>query len=129
MEVGPKPRSKPRDVVDPHRVAAGGRHHQPADRLDVVALVLAHPDLDRIALAALAVAGDLVLAADHQPQRAGQVGDPHAEVRGPLPIDRHPQLRVAQVDARLDVDELRQCLQPLVQPQRVAAQASAGPAP
>ena len=96
--------------------------HQSADRVDVVALILAHAHLDRVALAAFAEAGDLVFAADHQPQRAGQVGDADAKVGGALPVHRDANFRVAEIDPRLDVDELRQRVQPLVQLDGIGAE-------
>ena len=80
-----------------------------------------------IAFAALAEAGDLVLAADHQPQRAGKIADADAEVRRALPVHRDADLRVAEVDAGLHVDELRQRPQSLVQLHRIGAELSADP--
>ena len=45
------------------------------------------------------------VAADEQPQRFGRVADRDAEVGRLRPIDVHRQLRLAEVERRVDVDQ------------------------
>ncbi len=74
-------------------------------------------DVHLVLLAAFVVCGDLV-AADQQPQRLGRVRDLDAEVRRLQPIEMHRQLRLADVQRRVDVDDARFLLAP---PRRRAA--------
>ena len=58
-------------------------------------------------LLAAFVVGRHLIAADQQAQRFGRVADLHAEVRRLRPIDLHRQLRLADVQRRVEVDDAR----------------------
>ena len=75
--------------------------------LDVAALVLQHADLHRILLAGFTIAGDLVVAGHHQPQRVADRRHAHAEVGGARPIDRDLHFRAGVAVVGLGVDQAR----------------------
>ena len=80
-------------------------------------------DVHFVLLAALIVCGDLV-AADQQPQRLGRVGDLDAEVRRLQPVEMDRQLRLADVQRRVDVDDARLLARLRRRPRRRTARAS-----
>ena len=80
-----------------------------------------------VLLAALVV-GRHLIAADEQAQRLGRVADLHAEVGRLRPIDLDRQLRLADVQRRVDVDDARARLRPARPAGGRSLRASAGPA-
>ena len=78
-------------------------------------------------LLAAFVVGRHLIAADQQAQRFGGVADLHAEVGRLRPIDLHRQLRLADVQRRVDVDDAGQRLDSLDQLLADALRASADP--
>jgi hypothetical protein len=96
----PEPALDSGDVVDPDR-SVRRRHRQPADLLDVAALILAHPDLHRVLFGPFLVERDLVVAGHGQPQRVADRRHPHAEIRGALAVDGDVNLRVREVQRDL----------------------------
>ena len=58
-------------------------------------------------LLAAFVVGRHLIAADEEPQRFGRVADLHAEVGRLRPIDLHRELRLADVQRRVEVDDAR----------------------
>jgi serine/threonine protein kinase HipA of HipAB toxin-antitoxin module len=99
-----------RDVIDAHLAAGRRRHRQPPDGADVAPLILEDTDLHRILLAALAVGRNLIVAGDHQPQRAADRRDPDAEIRRAGAVDRDLHLRARVGERGLHVDHARQPL-------------------
>ena len=58
----------------------------------------------------VAEARDLVVAADHQAQRRGDVLGAHAEVGGALAVDLHAQLGLVELERGVGVDDAAELL-------------------
>ena len=67
-------------------------------------------NLHRILLGAVAEGRDLVVARHHQPQRAADVRDPDAEIRGAGAVHRHVHFGAGVAEIGLGVDQARQLL-------------------
>ena len=94
------------DVVERHAADRARGHRQLTDGLRRLPVPLGRSNVDLVLLAALVVRRDLI-AADEQAQRLGGVRDLHAEVRGLEPVEVHGQLRLPDVQRRVEVDHAR----------------------
>ena len=103
MSDGASPRVNRGDILERDR-AEPRRHRQPAERRLRAAVVGFGADVHLVLLAPLVV-GRHRVAADEQPQRFGGVGERHAEVGRLRPIHAHRQLRLADVERRVGIDD------------------------
>ena len=74
----------------------------------VATLSLVQHNLDRILLARFTVGRDLVFAAHHQANGAGDVGGAHAQFRGASAVERDAQFRVGEKEGRFGTDDAGQ---------------------
>ena len=105
MSDGAVPGVEVGDVLERHAAEPRRGHGQlPRSPPAVERFSASRAQVHLVLLAAFVVGRDLV-AADEQPQRFGRVADLHAEVGRLRPIELHRQLRLADVQRRVDVDD------------------------
>ena len=94
-------------VVEANQAAVARGHEQPADRRDVPAIAIAQAQLHVVVVVDrhVAVAGDLVVAADQQAQGCGDVLGVHVEIGGSLTVDLHTQFGTIELERGVGVDD------------------------
>ena len=93
------------DRVQPDQALLRRGNQQAAECCRIVPLSGQQAHRHRVLLRSFLERGDLIFARHQQPNRAGDVGHANAEVRRELAVDVDLQLRIVQVQVRLDVCE------------------------
>ena len=111
-------------VVEAHQTATLLRHVEARDGFRIVAVAFLQTKLHVVVVAHrfITEAGNLLIAANQQAERVGDVLGVHAELGGAFPIDLHAQLGLVEAKSRIGIDqaELRRFLAQLFGVERQA---------
>src|SRR5579864_3538331 len=96
-----------RDIFEADLAEFGGGHHHLREDVRIVALALKELHDDGILLGAFFEAGDFVFAGIEEADGVANVGHADADVGGALAVDFDLELGGVEVEAGIDVDEIR----------------------